>query len=69
LPFSPKALSETKQLQQLASSISLDDQDKDSWAYPWGAVYTSKKKLISVSGTLSLMMLSTGFGRLNVHLE
>jgi hypothetical protein len=28
-----------------------------------------QKKLIYVSGTLSLMMLSTGFGRLNVHLE
>jgi hypothetical protein len=42
LPLSPEALSETKQLQQLATSISFDDQDKDSWAYPWGAVYTSK---------------------------
>jgi hypothetical protein len=42
LPLSTVALSEVRQLQQLASSISLADQDRDSWAYPWGAAYTSK---------------------------
>ena len=43
LPLSPEALQEVRLLQQDCQNLTIQQQHKDKWVYPWGQKYTSSK--------------------------